>query len=459
MPLPPRQRPLLEDIERRILYSADTPAGALAATLPRTEAQAEQAQATAPTQAQPAVELVVLDERVPDADVLLHDIAAQAAEGRSIEVVRVGAGEDGVAAITAALAGRSDVAALHIVSHGGTGAVQLGQDALDNDTLLARAADIAGWGSHLASGADILLYGCDVASDEAGRALVQGLAGLTGADVAASTDATGAAALGGNWTLEMQTGAIEARLAFDLQAQAQWQGVLATYTVTSTADSGAGTLRQAVTDANANAGADTIVFAIPGAGLQTINLTSALPTITGALAINGYTQSDAAANSASTGTNAVIRIALNGSGAGGGANGLNFGAGSEGSSVRGLAIGGFTGAGILTSVGGLTVAGNFIGTNAAGTAASANATGISVAGSGATTIGSATLADRNLVSGNTNNVVSSGTGTLTIQGNLVGTNNGGSTTIGTPTATVLPLSEAAKVTLPELSVVTVVLPR
>ncbi|PZP99453.1 MAG: hypothetical protein DI587_10215, partial [Variovorax paradoxus] len=434
MPLPPRQRPQLEDIERRILYSADTPGAALAATLPRTDAQTEQAQAAAPAQTQPAVELVVLDERVPDADALLADIAAQAAEGRSIEVVRVGAGEDGVAAITAALAGRSDVAALHIVSHGGTGAVQLGQEALDNDTLLTRAADIAGWSGHLASGADILLYGCDVASDDAGRALVQGLADLTGADVAASLDATGATALGGNWTLEMQTGAIEARLAFDLQTQAQWQGLLATYTVTSTADSGAGTLRQAITDANANAGADTIAFNIAGAGLQTINLSSALPTITGATTINGYTQSDATANSASTGSNAVIRIALNGSGAGAGANGLNFGAGSAGSSVRGLAIGGFNGAGILTSVGGLTVAGNFIGTNAAGSAANANTTGVSVAGTGATSIGSAALSDRNLVSGNTNNIVSSATGALTIQGNLVGTNTGGSTTIGTPTA-------------------------
>ncbi|WP_326540719.1 cadherin domain-containing protein, partial [Pseudorhodoferax sp.] len=432
MPLPPRQRPLIEDIERRILYSADTPAGALAATLPRHDSGTEQAQATPPAPAQPVVELVVLDERVADADALLQDIAAQAAEGRRIEVVRVGADEDGVAAVTAALAGRDDVAALHIVSHGGAGEVLLGREAIGNDTLLARAADIAGWSAHLDAGADILLYGCDVAADADGQALVQGLAALTGADVAASTDRTGAAALGGNWTMEMQTGAIQAQLAFGLQTQAQWQSVLATYTVSTTADSGAGSLRQAITDANTNAGADTIVFAIPGAGLQTITLSTALPTITGAVTINGYSQSDATANSASTGSNAVIRIALNGGGTV--ANGLNFGAGSSGSTVRGLAIGGFTGAGILTSVGGLTVAGNFIGTNAAGTAASANATGISVAGSGATTIGSSALADRNLVSGNTNNIVSSATGAVTIQGNLIGTNTGGSTTIGTPTA-------------------------
>jgi hypothetical protein len=435
MAQPPRQRPLLEDIERRILYSADTPAAALAATLPRSDTQSEETQATPPAQTQPVVELVVLDERVPDADALLADIAAQAAEGRSIEVVRVAADEDGVAAITAALAGRSDVAALHIVSHGGAGEVLLGEGALDNDTLLTRAADIAGWSSHLASGADILLYGCDVASDDAGRALVQGLAELTGADVAASLDATGATALGGNWQLEMQTGHIEAQLAFGLQTQAQWQGLLATYTVTNTNNTGAGSLRQAILDANTNAGADAIVFNIAGAGLQTISLTSALPTITDAVTINGYTQSDATPNTASTGSNAVIRIALNGSGAGAGANGLNFGAGSAGSTVSGLAIGGFNGAGILTSVGGLTVTGNFIGTNAAGSAVSANTTGVSVAGTGATAIGSAALADRNLIAGNTNNVVSSATGTVSIQGNLIGTSAAGTTAIAGATTT------------------------
>ncbi len=429
-----RLRPVLEDIEPRILMSADHPLAAAAAgamVLHGTEGVA----APAPNaQAAAAVDLVFIDHRVPDRDQLVADLQAQAGAGRRIEAVLLGEQDDAITRITDTLAQRQDVAALHLVGHGEDGRMLLGNGALDRDAVLLRAQDIAGWAGALTSNADLLLYGCDMASGSDGRALVQDLAQLTGADVAASTDRTGSAAMGGNWTLEMQTGHIEAQLAFDLQTQAQWQGVLATYTVTTTADSGAGSLRQAITDANNNAGADTIVFAIPGAGLQTISPTSALPTITGAVAINGYSQSDATANSASTGSNAVIRIALNGTGAGGGANGLNFGVGSEGSSVRGLAIGGFSGAGILTSVGGLTVAGNFIGTNAAGSAASANASGISVAGSGATTIGSVLLADRNLVSGNTNNIVSSATGAVTIQGNLVGTGTDGSTTIGTPTA-------------------------
>ena len=48
----------------------------------------------------------------------------------------------------------------------------------------------------------------------------------------------------------------------------------ATFTVTSTSDSGAGSLRQAILDANANPGSDTIVFAIPGSGVQTITAAS-----------------------------------------------------------------------------------------------------------------------------------------------------------------------------------------
>ncbi|MGC3985226.1 MAG: DUF4347 domain-containing protein [Pseudorhodoferax sp.] len=417
MALPPRQRPLLEDIERRILYSADTPAGALAATLPRTDTQAEQAQAAAPAQAQPAVELVVLDARVPDADALLQDIAAQAAEGRSIEVVRVGAGEDGVAAITAALAGRSDVAALHIVSHGGTGAVQLGQGALDHDTLLARAADIAGWGSHLASGADILLYGCDVASDADGRALVQGLADLTGADVAASLDATGAAALGGNWTLEMQTGHIEAQLAFGLQTQAQWQGLLATYTVTSTADSGAGTLRQAIIDANANAGTDTINFNIAGTGVHTITLNSALPNITGTVLLDATTDDSFAAN----GNRPAIVLAGDDAS---GWTGLNLQAGSGGSTVRGLVIQGFS-IGINVASGGSTIAGNYVGklgTDGILSSGAGNTYGIYVT-SGGNTIGGATAADANVVSGNDGTNITLGGSAATanrIIGNVIG---------------------------------------
>src|SRR2546423_5800084 len=64
----------------------------------------------------------------------------------------------------------------------------------------------------------------------------------------------------------------------------------ATFTVTNTNDSGAGSLRQAILAANASSGTDTIAFNIPGAGVQTINLASGLPFITDPVTIDGTTQ-------------------------------------------------------------------------------------------------------------------------------------------------------------------------
>ena len=119
--------------------------------------------------------------------------------------------------------------------------------------------------SALANDADLLLYGCDVAAGETGRAFVEQLAQSTGADVAASTDKTGSAAIGGNWTLEFATGTVRTQLTPGSFERLQWEGVLATFTVTSTADTNtAGTLRWAINQANGNGvGLDTIDFAIP----------------------------------------------------------------------------------------------------------------------------------------------------------------------------------------------------
>ena len=87
-----------------------------------------------------------------------------------------------------------------------------------------------------------------------------------------------------------------------------------TYTVTSTADSGAGTLRQAITDANANPGADTIAFNITGSGVHTIVLASGLPVVTSPVTIDGYTQSGSSANTqpVGQGLNTVLQIEING---------------------------------------------------------------------------------------------------------------------------------------------------
>ena len=145
------------------------------------------------------------------------------------------------------------------------------------------------------------------------------------------------------------------------------------------------TLREAITSANNNAninadvsasgtyGIDTINFNIAGAGMKTINLTSALPMITGPVTIDGYTQGVATANTLANGDNAVLLIELNGAGAGAGTAGvgiagLTLGAGSGSSFIRGLVIHRFSGDGILVKSNANTITGNFIGTNPAGTA-------------------------------------------------------------------------------------------
>jgi parallel beta-helix repeat protein len=135
----------------------------------------------------------------------------------------------------------------------------------------------------------------------------------------------------------------------------------ATYTVTNTHDSGEGSLRQAIINANTLAGPEThnIVFNIPGTGLHTINLLSPLPAITSQLMIDGYTQ-------AQPGDEVdVPRVELNGSLAGDGANGLIIAAGH--CTVRALIINRFNDAGIRLRTNGVnTIERNIIASSAPG---------------------------------------------------------------------------------------------
>ena len=113
-----------------------------------------------------------------------------------------------------------------------------------------------------------------------------------------------------------------------------------TYTVTTTADSGAGSLRQAILDANANPGADTIAFNIVGSGVQTIAPASSLDPITDAVTIDGYTQPGSSANTHAVGEglDTVLKIEIDGESAPG--NGLLVSAPNV--TIRGIAINRFS---------------------------------------------------------------------------------------------------------------------
>ena len=167
-------------------------------------------------------------------------------------------------------------------------------------------------------------------------------------------------------------------------------------------------LREAIDAANANAGGDTIQFNILGTGPHTIQPTSALPTITDPVIIDGYTQPGASPNTngPGLGLNTVLKIELDGTNAGSGADGLTITTGNN--TVRGLVINRFGGAGTqfgsagiqIGGSGGNIVEGNFIGVDVTGTSALGNSgSGVRIT-SPNNTVGGTTAAAGNVISGN-----------------------------------------------------------
>ena len=214
----------------------------------------------------------------------------------------------------------------------------------------------------------------------------------------------------------------------------------ATFTVTNTNDSGAGSLRQAITDANAAAGMDTIAFNVSGAGCDgngvcTITPASTLPVFTSPVLIDGYTQTGAAPNTNAQGAlNTALKIVIASPGQAG-LTGLQLSTGADGSTIRGIVMNGGWNYAITSffAGGGGAVKGSFIGTDAAGTAVpgSPNIRGIDSEFGDNFTVGGPAPADRNLISGNAQSGVTifHGANSL-VQGNLVGTDKSGTVVFG-----------------------------
>ncbi|MBE9398609.1 DUF4347 domain-containing protein [Pontibacterium sp. N1Y112] len=143
----------------------------------------------------------------------------------AVTVVVLDVDQDGVAQIAAAISSRGPIDSVHIVSHGSDGALHLGNTILNASNLDQYQAEWLSIKAGLANDADILLYGCSVAEGDEGMEFISDLAAVTGADVAASDDKTGAANLGGDWVLEQSYGEISASTTW-LQSEA-YEHVLA----------------------------------------------------------------------------------------------------------------------------------------------------------------------------------------------------------------------------------------
>ncbi|HWU39185.1 MAG TPA: DUF4347 domain-containing protein, partial [Candidatus Acidoferrum sp.] len=222
------RRFFLEPLESRLLLSADLPASLLPTPLIASVPSSPSAilDQLIPATQPHRQEMVVIDANVPDYQQLVKDVCGENGGNRQFDVVVLDPHRDGIQQITDALAGHKGLEALHILSHGADGTVQLGSTWLNTQDLSAYASAIAGWKSSFADDANVLLYGCDVAEHEDGRAFINALAFLTGVAVAASDDPTGASQLGGDWNLEVRTGPIETTTLLSTVKQDSWEHVL-----------------------------------------------------------------------------------------------------------------------------------------------------------------------------------------------------------------------------------------
>lgn len=262
-----RPQPLISALEPRMMFdgavaatvASDVPTADAAADNPHGDAasaetnqavsDSSEAGAVADTQNGGRKEIVFVDTRVPDYQALLGAVSPDA------EVVLLSTDSNGVQQIADALETRSGIDAIHIISHGDDGVLLLGNAALHGGNISAYASQLSEIGAALKADGDILLYGCDVAAGAKGEAFVSAIATATGADVAASTDATGSSARGSDWDLEIVVGDVSASAVLDVSKLQAYNYDLATFSVSTI-----GELRTALSSSASNGAADTITF-------------------------------------------------------------------------------------------------------------------------------------------------------------------------------------------------------
>ncbi|MGB7342836.1 MAG: DUF4347 domain-containing protein [Pirellulaceae bacterium] len=214
----------LTALEQRILLAGDAGA-AVASAVPAQVGQpacdADSANgASRDVVNQATRSLVFIDPSVPDLETITGGLDPAA------EMILIDAHSSGLDQISSVLSAQRNVASVHIISHGQSGAIKLGNQIVTEATLIHQQKQLRSWSESLHSDADILLYGCHTGEGKSGEVFVRRLAQLTGADVAASTDATGSEVRGADWELERVVGVIDASLALNAQAMNRFVGTL-----------------------------------------------------------------------------------------------------------------------------------------------------------------------------------------------------------------------------------------
>lgn len=160
--------------------------------------------------------IAFIDSGVADCQMLIAGVVP------GIETVQLDASKDGVVQITKVLARYQNISAVHIISHGSPGCLKLGNSTLSMETADSYTTYLKQWRQVLNDSSAILLYGCHVAAGDAGFQLIQKLHRVTGAAIAASRQAVGNNALGGNWNLEVTRGELRVPLALRSEVMAAY---------------------------------------------------------------------------------------------------------------------------------------------------------------------------------------------------------------------------------------------
>jgi VCBS repeat-containing protein len=154
--------------------------------------------------------IVIIDERSdPNSEIRNY------LDNKNVSFHTIKADQDGVSEISNILNKYHGVETLDIISHGSEGSLQLGNSVLNNDTLNDYYQELSSWADNFSQTADIMIYGCDVASGVDGVHFIKTVSEITGTDIASSDDTTGKS---GDWTLEHFLGEVESGLVIDSSA-------------------------------------------------------------------------------------------------------------------------------------------------------------------------------------------------------------------------------------------------
>ena len=166
------------------------------------------------------VEVAFIASGLTDRDTLVRSLRS------GVVLVDLDEAKNGVDQIVEFLETHRGIGVVHLITHGKAGHIELGNVSLTNENIDSFKPHLTSIGKSLARNAELHIYGCEVASSEQGSKLIDTLAHLTEKSVAASTNLTGAANLGGDWNLEARIGVIQASSAFEAKAIVAYSSVL-----------------------------------------------------------------------------------------------------------------------------------------------------------------------------------------------------------------------------------------